>query len=176
VSGQFQFQFQGHGQVVPQGSLVLVIQLLLQVPHRALKHEVKGSVLSRNDSIGSGWNGPPARSRRQLAAEFRRGLSTNQTVVTPRTQRSGPVARSTSLSTELFRLRGVDKIGAFALNPSTKAVLKPPHSKRWRDGLAPTNFAKRLECGAFTAAFSLERSGVEHQQLNLPGATGIKGS
>jgi len=52
---------------------------------------------------------------------------------------------------------------AFALNPSTKAVLKPPHSKRWRNELAPANFAKRLECGAFTAAFSPERSGVDHQ-------------
>jgi len=27
----------------------------------------------------------------------------------------------------------------------------------------PANFAKRLECGAFTAAFSPERNGVEHQ-------------
>jgi hypothetical protein len=32
-------------------------------------------------------------------------------------------------------------------------VLKPPQSKRWRDGLASPKHAKRLDCGAFTAAF-----------------------
>jgi hypothetical protein len=36
-----------------------------------------------------------------------------------------------------------------------KAVLKPPHSKRCRDGLACRNFAKRLECVRFTGAFGL---------------------
>jgi hypothetical protein len=36
---------------------------------------------------------------------------------------------------------------------SSKAVLKSPHSKRWRDCGAASGFAKRLECGAFTAAF-----------------------
>jgi hypothetical protein len=36
---------------------------------------------------------------------------------------------------------------------SSKAVLKPPHSKRWRDCQASSDLAKRLECGAFTAAF-----------------------
>jgi predicted GH43/DUF377 family glycosyl hydrolase len=34
-----------------------------------------------------------------------------------------------------------------------KAVLKPPHSKRWRDCRATSHLAKRLECGTFTAAF-----------------------
>ncbi len=34
-----------------------------------------------------------------------------------------------------------------------KAVLKPPHSRRWREPLAALDFAKRLDCGAFTAAF-----------------------
>jgi hypothetical protein len=36
---------------------------------------------------------------------------------------------------------------------SPKAGLKPPHSKRWRDGRAFSNRAKRLDCDAFTAAF-----------------------
>jgi hypothetical protein len=36
-----------------------------------------------------------------------------------------------------------------------KAVLKPPHSRRWRDHQAFPHRAKRLDCGAFTAAFSL---------------------
>jgi hypothetical protein len=39
------------------------------------------------------------------------------------------------------------------MNLEPKAVLKPPHSKRWRAGPALSNLAKRLECGAFTAAF-----------------------
>ena len=39
--------------------------------------------------------------------------------------------------------------------PLPKAALKPPHSKRCRAGPVPSTFAKRLECGAFTAAFSL---------------------
>ncbi len=34
-----------------------------------------------------------------------------------------------------------------------KAVLKPPQSKRCRDIPASLNRAKRLDCGAFTAAF-----------------------
>lgn len=34
-----------------------------------------------------------------------------------------------------------------------KAVLKPPHSKRWRACRVSSNFAKRLDCGVFTAAF-----------------------
>jgi hypothetical protein len=33
-----------------------------------------------------------------------------------------------------------------------KAVLKTPHSRRWREGRGPSNRAERLECGAFTAA------------------------
>jgi len=33
-------------------------------------------------------------------------------------------------------------------------VLKPPHSKRWRDCDAASSLAKRMECGAFTAAFA----------------------
>ena len=51
--------------------------------------------------LGSGWNGPPARSRRQLAAELRQGDLANQMVGRRRTQsggrvarRNGPVARS----------------------------------------------------------------------------------
>jgi hypothetical protein len=34
-----------------------------------------------------------------------------------------------------------------------KAVLKPPQSRRWRDCRGAIDFAKRLGCGAFTAAF-----------------------
>jgi hypothetical protein len=39
------------------------------------------------------------------------------------------------------------------MKPGTKAVLKPPHSTRWRDYRGTSDFAKRLDCGAFTAAF-----------------------
>jgi len=47
------------------------------------------------------------------------------------------------------------------MNPLPKAVLKPPQSKRYRDHPASPNFAKRLDCGTFTAAFAggLFRSG-----------------
>jgi hypothetical protein len=38
--------------------------------------------------------------------------------------------------------------------PQVKAVLKPPHSRRWRECQTHSNRAKRLECGAFTAAFA----------------------
>ena len=38
--------------------------------------------------------------------------------------------------------------------PLPMAVLKLPHSKRCRADPVPSIFAKRLECGAFTAAFS----------------------
>jgi hypothetical protein len=38
------------------------------------------------------------------------------------------------------------------MNFGTKAVLKPPHSKRWRDYRGASGFAKRLDYGAFTAA------------------------
>jgi hypothetical protein len=34
-----------------------------------------------------------------------------------------------------------------------KAVLKPPQSRRWRACRETRNVAKRLDCGAFTAAF-----------------------
>jgi hypothetical protein len=33
-----------------------------------------------------------------------------------------------------------------------KAALKPPQSRRWRDCRTSSNLAKRLDCGAFTAA------------------------
>jgi hypothetical protein len=38
-------------------------------------------------------------------------------------------------------------------NLEARAVLKPPQSKRWRDCRSDFNFAKRLDCGVFTAAF-----------------------
>jgi hypothetical protein len=41
------------------------------------------------------------------------------------------------------------------LNRRVKAVLKPPHAKRWCDHPASSNFAERLECGVFTAAFRM---------------------
>ena len=46
-----------------------------------------------------------------------------------------------------------------------KAVLKPPHSKRWRDCQAASKPAKRLERGAFTAAFV--RAGYQRSDDNL---------
>jgi hypothetical protein len=49
-----------------------------------------------------------------------------------------------------FPLRRKQIVGA-------KAVLKPPHSRRWRDCREASTFAKRLECGAFTAAFGHKR-------------------
>ena len=59
-------------------------------------------VLSRNDAEESGWNGPLARSRRQLAAEFRHSQRSNQSVCPGRSSSGGraarrnrPVARST---------------------------------------------------------------------------------
>jgi hypothetical protein len=39
------------------------------------------------------------------------------------------------------------------MNPGTRAVLKSPHSIRWRDGQGASDFAERLDCSAFTAAF-----------------------
>jgi hypothetical protein len=39
------------------------------------------------------------------------------------------------------------------LNLGAKAVLKTPQSTRWRDCRGASDCAKRLECGAFTAAF-----------------------
>jgi len=35
-----------------------------------------------------------------------------------------------------------------------KAVLKQPHSKRWRDHPQPLQLAERLDYGVFTAVFS----------------------
>jgi hypothetical protein len=34
-----------------------------------------------------------------------------------------------------------------------KAAVNAPQSRRWRDCRGSSNFAKRLDCGAFTAAF-----------------------
>lgn len=42
-----------------------------------------------------------------------------------------------------------------SVNLELKAVLKPPQSKRWRVLARGLNFAKRLECGVFTAALGL---------------------
>jgi hypothetical protein len=39
-----------------------------------------------------------------------------------------------------------------------KAALKRPHSKRCRDCRTLTNFAERLDCGEFTAAFERVRN------------------
>jgi hypothetical protein len=51
---------------------------------------------------------------------------------------------------------------AFSINRGAKAVLKPPHSTRWRDCQAASEFAKRLECGAFTAALC---SNIRHARI-----------
>jgi hypothetical protein len=45
---------------------------------------------------------------------------------------------------------------ALVMNLGARAVLKPPHSRRWRDCRGALDFAKRLECGVFTAAFGLQ--------------------
>jgi hypothetical protein len=47
--------------------------------------------------------------------------------------------------------------GQRSLNLGAKAVLKTPQSTRWRDCHVASPFAKRLDCGAFTAAFQLRR-------------------
>jgi hypothetical protein len=44
-----------------------------------------------------------------------------------------------------------------ALSSVTKAMLKSSHSRRSRDCLASLHIAKRLECGAFTAALRFAR-------------------
>jgi hypothetical protein len=36
--------------------------------------------------------------------------------------------------------------------PCRKGGAEAPHSRRWRDHQASPHFAKRLDCGAFTAA------------------------
>jgi hypothetical protein len=55
-----------------------------------------------------------------------------------------------------------DLIHRIGIAAPAEAVLKPPHSKRWRGYRTLTNFAKRLDCGAFTAAVA---------RLFPPGAT-----
>jgi hypothetical protein len=42
------------------------------------------------------------------------------------------------------------------MNLEAKAGLKPPHLTRWRDCQGTFDIAKRLDCGAFTAAFGLQ--------------------
>ena len=66
--------------------------------------------LSRNQALASGGNGPPARPRRQPAAELRHGGRANRRVGRRRTQsggrvarRNGPVARSTQPRIASFR-------------------------------------------------------------------------
>jgi hypothetical protein len=46
-----------------------------------------------------------------------------------------------------------------SLSSVPKAVLKPPQSKRCRDYSTALNYAKRLDCGAFTAALPTQVSG-----------------
>ena len=46
-------------------------------------------------------------------------------------------------------------VGPDVFNHEAKAALKPPHSpagRDWRDSTTPSNLAKRLECGGFSAA------------------------
>jgi hypothetical protein len=44
-------------------------------------------------------------------------------------------------------------------------VLKSPHSRRYRDCQSVLNFAERLECGAFTAAFANQAAHPTVSQL-----------
>jgi hypothetical protein len=61
------------------------------------------------------------------------------------------------------------------MNLGAKAVLKPPHSTRWRDCRGTFDFAKRLECGAFTAAIGNKRrrvgSGVQGVKFFSPNSS-----
>jgi hypothetical protein len=52
--------------------------------------------------------------------------------------------------------RNTRRLFPIHIHCGTKAALKPPQSKRYRDDHAFTNFAKRLDCGGFSAAFSCE--------------------
>jgi len=56
-----------------------------------------------------------------------------------------------------------------------KVGLKPPHSTRWRDCRGTFDFAKRLECGAFTAAIGNKRrrvgSGVQGVKFFSPNSS-----
>jgi len=54
------------------------------------------------------------------------------------------------------------------MNVGRKAVLKPPHSKRWRDGCAARGLAERLECAHLQRRFS----GVA-AQLQAPARRGF---
>jgi len=58
--------------------------------------------------------------------------------------------------------------------PQVEAVLKPlkpPHSKRCRDHAASSNLAKRLDCGAFTAAFA-RSAGMVRELTGTPALPG----
>jgi hypothetical protein len=63
----------------------------------------------------------------------------------PATQEQGDDRREEYLGFVLLKL-------ILPISPGAKAVLKPPQSTRWRDCQEAPDFAKRLDCGAFTAA------------------------
>jgi hypothetical protein len=54
----------------------------------------------------------------------------------------------------------------------TKAVLKSPHSGRWRDCQPPADLAERLDCGVFTAAFVRPTRSRTNQNLR-PRESGV---
>ena len=68
-----------------------------------------------------------------------------------------------ALLTQVLEQLKQNLLCGFALMPppASKAVLKPPQSKRCRAGLASSNLAKCLDCGAFTAAFP------QHQRRDM---------
>jgi hypothetical protein len=59
----------------------------------------------------------------------------------------------------------------FGMRDARKAVLKPPHSKRWRDHQASPHRAKRLDCARVHRRFSPGRpSQIVHLKMILAAA------
>jgi hypothetical protein len=59
------------------------------------------------------------------------------------------------------------------MNLEAKAVLKPPHSTRLRDCRRAFDFAQRLDCGAFTAAFG-KQEGCLWQRSSRSSSTALE--
>ena len=62
---------------------------------------------------------------------------------------------------------------AFSLRDARKAVLKPPHSRRWRDCHASLSRAKRLDCARVHRRFSPWPS--IHEWFQNAGGLGLRG-
>jgi hypothetical protein len=57
--------------------------------------------------------------------------------------------------------------GFATVNPCRKAVLKTRAVQTLRDCRTPSNCAKRLDCGVFTAAFDLAHEGENRPAISL---------